>query len=42
MRVKLLNNTFFDVTLCIPVVNYISYITLGLTSFIDWVRGHEK
>ena len=42
MGVKLLDNTFFDVTLCIPFINSISYITLGLTSFIDWIRGHEK
>ena len=42
MGVKLLDNTFFEVTLCIPFINSISYITLGLTSFIGWVRGHEK
>ena len=42
MGIKLLDNTFFDVTLCIPFINSISYITLGLTSFIDWIRGHEK
>ena len=42
LGLKLLDNNFFLVTACIPFVNYISTAAFGLTTLIDWARGHEK
>ena len=42
LGLKLFDNNWFLVSACIPFVNYISVAALGLTSLIDWARGHEK
>ena len=42
LGLQLWDNGYFVASACIPVVNYISYIAFGLTTLIDWARGHEK